>query len=285
MPNSYVLSYYPWITQGVDPAGIRSAIQIFGDALQERLVATVGAGTTVTVTMAADIPPQITAVATQRRHIALLNPLGFVFARRQNPVVDVVALAERIGPDGKPGPTYRAQIYTTKKTGIRTIADIKGRSLGFGVPFSTSNFLVPAALLKAQHQLFNAATIAFLGGHPQVARAVYEGKVDVGAGHDGVLLDLANTYGYGDAGDRMLRICWTDPIPSDPVVVNVPDEGERGLVKDAVIAVGSDPDVIKRSIAIFWGKATGLTATSAAAYEPLDLALDSMRLEQADLLG
>ncbi|MDP9105157.1 MAG: phosphate/phosphite/phosphonate ABC transporter substrate-binding protein, partial [Candidatus Eremiobacteraeota bacterium] len=247
--------------------------------------ASIGAGTTVNVTMAADVPPQIAAVATQQRHIALLNPLGFIFARQQNPVVDVVALAERIGPDGKPGPTYRAQIYTSKKTGIRTIADVKGHSLGFGVPFSTSNFLVPAALLKAKHRLFSVSSIAFLGGHQIVAKAVYDGKVDVGAGHDGVLLDLAKAYGYGDAEDRMLRLCWTDPIPSDPVVVNIPDDAERGHVKDAVVAAGSDPDVIERSIAVFWGKATGLAATSAAEYEPLNGFLTSMSLGQDDLLG
>ena len=41
----------------------------------------------------------------------------------------------------------------------------------------------------------------FFGGHNIVAMAVYNGQTDVGAGHDGVIVDLSGQYGYGDAAE------------------------------------------------------------------------------------
>jgi ABC-type phosphate/phosphonate transport system substrate-binding protein len=50
------------------------------------------------------------------------------------------------------------------------------------------------------------ASVQFLGGHDLVAGAVYEGRFDVGAGHDGVIDDLANQPGCGDARDVLVRL-------------------------------------------------------------------------------
>jgi phosphonate transport system substrate-binding protein len=284
MPNTYVLTYYPWITQGPSPEVIRAAVQVFADALRDELVKTQGAGVTVQVMMLPDVPPQIVDIAAQSRHIALLNPLGYAFARRRNANVDVAAVALRKDASGTVSSTYRAQIYTAKRSGIRDLAGIKGHSLGFGVPFSTSNFLMPAALLKSGHFLFSVSSTAFLGGHNIVARAVYDGKVDVGAGHDGVITDLAAMYGYGDADERLRRLAWTDPIPSDPVVVNIPDLQERAAVSAAIVAAGSRPEIIRTAIAVFWGGAVGLGPTSAASYSILDQTLQQMAFDQDDLL-
>lgn len=285
MPNQYVLAYYPWITQGIDAGVVRAAVSSFAAAVEARLSASMGAGTSVVVSMAADIPPLVEQVVTRERTIALLNPLGYVFARRRNASVEVVAVALRPDATGAAQPTYRAQIYTAKRTGLRSLADVKGRSIGFGVPFSTSNFLVPAALLKAQHRLYAASSLSFLGGHDVVAKAVYEGRVDVGAGHDGVIVNLARTYGYGDAEERLLRLAWTDPIPSDPVVVNIPDSVERRTVAEAIVAAGQDQTVIREAIAVFWGGSLGLSTTTADAYNGLEATLGALALEQADLLG
>jgi phosphonate transport system substrate-binding protein len=284
MTKSFTLAYYPWITQGIDPAAIRSAVQVFAGALQTDLAASLGVSISVNVVMAQDVPPLIDEVVGTPNTIALLNPLGYVFARRSNPSVNVIALAARPDTSGVSQSTYRAQLYTSKKTGIRTIADVKGHSVGFGVPYSTSNFLVPAALLKSQHRLFSASSLCFLGGHDVIARAVYDGKVDVGAGHDGVLITLGQTYGYGDADDRILRLAWTDPIPSDPVVVNIPDQPDQDAVKAAILKIGQDKNVIAHSISIFWGGSSGLIATAPTAYDSLDSTLADLCLTQQDLM-
>lgn len=129
------------------------------------------------------------------------------------------------------------------------------------------------------------SSMSFLGGHDIVARAVYNGLVDVGAGHDGVLTDLARSYGYGDADDRMVRLAWTDPIPSDPVVVNIPDSNRRQSVITAIQAAGQDAAIIANAIAVFWGGSTGLAATSAGAYNVLDVVLRELAFGEEDLLS
>ena len=282
MSNAYKLSYYAWITQGIPAVQIEAAVEKFATALATELNKS-DPGATVTVQMYPDVPPQIAAVIGEERHIALINPLGLVFATRSSKNVNAVAVALRKDAvTGDIGPFYRAQIYTANPA-VQSLADIKGRSMGFGSPISTSNFLFPANLLKTKHLLWFTSSLNFLGGHPQVAMAVYAGKIDVGAGHDGVILDLATQPGYQDAEQKLRRICWIESLPSDPVAVNIPDDNERQRVAEALVRVGQDPAVIQQAISIFWGGSTGLAATTTRAYNPIVTVLQDLALTQSDL--
>lgn len=207
MPSAYKLSFYSWITQGIPTAQIQAAVQSFATALEKELAES-DPGVTVNVQAYPDVPPQIDAVVKEERHIALINPLGLVFANRTSKDVQAAAVALRKDAvTGAIGPFYRAQIYTANAK-VQTLNDLQGRSMGFGSPISTSNFLFPANLLKTDHLLWFAASLNFLGGHPQVAKAVYAGTIDVGAGHDGVIVDLATQPGYSDAAQKLRRLCW-----------------------------------------------------------------------------
>jgi phosphonate transport system substrate-binding protein len=282
MPNAYKVSYYSWITQGSSPAQIQAAVQIFADALQTELSQT-EPGTTVQLQMYADVPPQIAAVTSEPRHIALINPLGLVFASQQNAAVKAVAVALRTDAvTGAVGPFYRAQIYTANPA-IQAVADVSGHSMGFGSPISTSNFLFPANLLKTNHLLWLARSLSFLGGHPQVAMAVYGGLVDVGAGHDGVIDELAQQPGYSDAAQKLRRLCWITSLPSDPVAVNIADDAERNRVAAAIVKVGQDPKVIAQGVYIFWGGSTGLAATDTSAYDSIATVLRNLAVTRQDL--
>jgi phosphonate transport system substrate-binding protein len=282
MPNAYTLSYYSWITQGIPPEQIQGAIQTFADGLMAELRKD-DAGASVAVKMYQDVPPQIAALTAEERHIALINPLGLVFATQKSATVRAVAVALRKDAvTGAIGPFYRAQIYTANPA-VQTLKDVKGHSMGFGSPISTSNFLLPASLLKTNHLLWFAASINFLGGHPQVAKAVYAGKVDIGAGHDGVITDLAGQTGYGDAEQKLRRICWIDSLPSDPVALNISDQGECQRVAAAIVRVGQDPTIIQQSISVFWGGSTGLASTETSAYDSIASALNNLALKQPDL--
>ena len=56
-----------------------------------------------------------------------------------------------------------------------------------------SNFLIPARMLTQAglHPWLSFRRVEFLQGHDLVARAVYDGTVALGAGHDGVITTLA----------------------------------------------------------------------------------------------
>jgi phosphonate transport system substrate-binding protein len=283
----YRLSYYPWITQHVARDEINRQIKIFGSLIKEELKRLGAPDPGVEVLAPLDVPEQIKQIVAGDAEIALMNPLGFIFARQQQtrrPSVEAVAVALRI-IDGKVGRMYFAQLYTSKKTAIRKREQVVNRSIGYGVPFSTSNFLLPAAMLLEVgiHPLVGVTRVEFLKGHDVVAKAVYEGRVDVGAGHDGVIVDLANQPGYGDAADVLVQIARSPPIPSDPIVTNIPNDAERQRVQRAIVAAGNS-DAGKSALKIFWGNAQGLEVTDTASYANLSEALKDLRLGAADLL-
>lgn len=277
------LVYYPWITQNIAQQVIADKIGVFARLIEQRL-ASAGTTETVQVMPPVDVPQQIQQVIDGTADIALMNPLGLVFARNANANAEAVAVAKRI-IDGQVGIVYFAQLYAHKKNAIKALEKAAGLSVGYGVPYSTSNFLIPAFLLQRAgvHPLLGFERVQFLKGHEIVARAVYEGKVDVGAGHDGVIIDLANQRGYGDAEDVLVQLKRSDPIPSDPIVVTTPDAGRRALLQRAIVDAGETAEG-KEALKIFWGNVQGLAETTTQPYMVLSDALQALKLEQKDVI-
>jgi ABC-type phosphate/phosphonate transport system substrate-binding protein len=118
-----------------------------------------------------------------------------------------------------------------------------------------------------------------------VAKAVYEGRVDAGAGHDGVIKDLAKQPGYQDAEQVLVRLTWTDEIRSDPVVVNIANKTDKKKVIGSILAAAATPDG-KRELEIFWGKVRGLAPTKPTDYDFLIRKMKDLRLSRdEDVLG
>jgi len=279
------LSYYPWITQHISAPELDKQIRRFAGVLEQELATIIAEPTTIEVLPPLDVPDQIKQLVSGDADLALMNPLGYVFARRRDSTIQAIAVAQRI-IDGKIGTTYFAQLYTNRRTGISDINQAKGGSLAFGVRFSTSNFLVPALELKNRglHPLTAFSSVTFLGGHDKVATAVYEGKVDIGAGHDGAIIDLSNQDGYRDAQECLFRLVRSTPIPSDPIVLKSPDTGWAVKMTQALVAA-SKSDEGKDSLATFWGKVVGLEAVNPSVYDVLSSALTSLSLGEADILA
>jgi phosphonate transport system substrate-binding protein len=78
---------------------------------------------------------------------------------------------------------FRSVFITEADSGIKTLLDLKGRSVSFGSPSSTSGHLMP------RHFLLTAGIkpeadfkhLAFSGAHDATVAAVASGKVDAGA--------------------------------------------------------------------------------------------------------
>ena len=101
-------------------------------------------GCKVEVFVATGYNAEIEAMRNGKLELAEFGPLGFVLAHQ-------VAKAEAIGAfgstDGKPV-TYWASIVTYPASGIKTVADIRGRSFAFSDAASTSGHLFPAYGLR-----------------------------------------------------------------------------------------------------------------------------------------
>ncbi|MFB2551821.1 phosphonate ABC transporter substrate-binding protein [Ensifer soli] len=133
--------------------------------------------------------------------------------------------------DGSSG--YYSIMVARKDSGIKTLADLKGKTLGFADPDSTSGYLVPSVALPKEigapvKEYFSET--GFGGGHENLVLAVLDGKFDAGTtfgsgvgkweeGYTGGNLHQMVNKGNLDMDD--LVEVWKSPlIPNGPLMVN-----------------------------------------------------------------
>jgi phosphonate transport system substrate-binding protein len=295
MPTRLTLSYYPWITQSISGAALAQAVGVFRDLFQAQLRQEMGNAVQLDLLNVMEIPDQLQDMKEKPTgdvicKIGLLNPLGYALVHAEEPKVEAVAVIRRKMPNGDVGPAYRAQLYANRKTAIKKdkIGDIRGRTLAFGSPDSTSNFLVPAHMLwEAKiHPLNGLKRVDFAGGHDTAAIAVYEGRSDVGAGHDGVIINLADKPGYGDADQVLTNVVWSKPIPSDPVAIHAGDTAVREPIVKALTTIAkpnAPTSAGNRAVMAFWGKTEGFETIDPNAYATLHDPMKVLGLRPADM--
>ncbi|WP_043830261.1 phosphate/phosphite/phosphonate ABC transporter substrate-binding protein [Muricoccus aerilatus] len=139
----------------------------------------------------------------------------------------IEALVSAEADDGTIG--YVAVMVTRADSGITDLAGMRGRSLAWADPASTSGYFAPRAALRArgiEPSTYFSRT-GFAGGHEQAVVAVLHRQYDAGCTWASGQGDFATGYSRGalkvmvDKGMldmRELRVIWqSDPIPSGPI--------------------------------------------------------------------
>ncbi|WP_119840735.1 phosphonate ABC transporter substrate-binding protein [Pseudooceanicola algae] len=135
--------------------------------------------------------------------------------------------------DGSIG--YYSVGFARKDSGITSLADMKGKTFGFGDPNSTSGYLIPSIEIpKAGEEITMEPgdyfkDVVFTGGHEQTIVAVANGDVDGGVTWADGLGDWEDGYNSGalrkavDGGlvdmNDMVQIWQSNIIPEGPMVV------------------------------------------------------------------
>jgi phosphonate transport system substrate-binding protein len=172
--------------------------------------------------VASDYNGVIEAMRSGHIEVAYLGPFSYVLGTTIAPI-EAFATAET----AKSGRTYyHSQIITRTDSGIKTIADLKGRTFAFVDPSSTSGHLFPkAGLIKMgidPETYFGR--VLFTGSHDANALAVANKRVDAATIADRIL-DTAISKGMVKAEE--IHVVWrSDPIPESPTVwrKNLPDD-------------------------------------------------------------
>jgi phosphonate transport system substrate-binding protein len=302
MARTLSFSYYSWISQKLTGEPLKQAIARFVQLLNDALRSMPENDFEIDAPVVFDVPKQMEDIKTAPvgvvGKIALMNPLGYLLARKNKAgQVDeqVRAIAVVLRPEiGKPPneakavPKYKAQLYTNVKTGIKNLEQVRGCLLGFGSSHSTSNFLVPAAhlLRKGIHPLSAFKRVEFTGGHREAALALYMGELEVGAGHDGVIVDLASEFKDATKVLKTIEGGWSEDIPSDPVVMNAPDATRERIFQALVkVAAPNKPDSEgNAAVESFWGTKQGFETIVPDAYDVLFKSMKLLNLEQKDLM-
>jgi phosphonate transport system substrate-binding protein len=284
------LTYYPDITQAQAAERVRDEVVVFATALADQLSADLGTTVTIEVPGVMEVPAQYDDIVGGHSALALLKPVAYVFAHRRDPRIVPACVANR-PIDGVIGNFYFGQVYARRDTGITSLDQLDESRAGqltiaYGSRFSTSNFLIPANVLRTAagiHPFLYFKRIEFAGGHDLAAEAVYEGRADLGAGHDGAITILAQTH--PDAADRLVRL-GKENIHSDPVVVHtglLPEPVTLESIQEACVKVAKTPQV-QEALDVFWGWVKDLSPTVHENYASIEDALTGLHLDETDML-
>ena len=90
-----------------------------------------------------DYSSMIEAMRFNRIEVAYFGPLSYVLAKSKSPGIEAFAVGVSKG-----SPTYKSVIITATDGPVKSLADIKGKTMGFGDNASTSSHLIPRAILS-----------------------------------------------------------------------------------------------------------------------------------------
>lgn len=202
------------------------------------------------------------SLAAGETDIALMGPWGYVLA---NHVASAQAVAT-ILYDNKP--EYHAIMVTHPGSGIRSIADLKGKTFAFGDKGSTSGYLIPYHHFQKQ----GLEPETFLGKvihtkHQAIELQVTRRELDAGADYNRNR-DAMIAEGLIKASDSV--VFWTsDPLPNDAVAVRAELARDAAFVAQLRAALASVGPALKANPALLPPRYNGFVPKDNAFYKPI----------------
>lgn len=210
------------------PSGDTGKITLAGQGIADWLSTETGLNFQIEV--GTSFAASIEAMGAEKAQIGFLNTFSVLLADAKYGIDPAMATVRKLAvndmsPDkdlgGTMQPYYRGQFIAGVDTGIKTLADLKGKTFCFVDPNSTSGYIVPNIILKANGIDAEAGDIVATnaGSHPNVGIAVYKGDCDAGVTYIDVRTDASADLQttYPDIMEKVIVFYDTDPIPNDGI--------------------------------------------------------------------
>ena len=251
------------LTPSQKPTDLLAAGEEFGRALGALV------GTPVRVTVASDYAAVIEALRNRTADLAFVHPAGYVLANREAKAI-IVAKNQWHGKT-----TFTSRFYVRKESGLKTLEDLRGKTIAFVDPASSSGYIYPMVLLIQRGLVRNRdpktffREVVFAGSHDASMRALLNGHVDAI-----VSFDLAREQYLKDPAERE-RITWvaeTPPIPEAGIAARPGlDPATFAKVRAALLQIHGPQyaALLKRLYDI-----DGFEAAEDREYEPVRAAMD-----------
>lgn len=202
------------------------------------------------------------SLANGETDLALMGPWGYVLA---NHAAGAQAIST-ILYDGKP--EYFALIVTHPDSGIKTVADLKGKNFAFGDKGSTSGYLIPLHFFMTQgidpDKHFAKVTHT---KHQAIETQVAAGQLDAGADYN------RNRNAMIEQGlikaDRSRVIWQSDPLPNDAFAVSETLFKDKALVARLQAALAEVGPLLKSQPQLLPPRYTGFVAMDNRFYKPI----------------
>src|SRR5436190_5283025 len=166
------------LTPSQKPTDLMAAGEEFGRVLGQLV------GVPVRVTVASDYAAVVEALRNQTADLAFVHPAGYVLANREAKA-RIVAKNQWHGKT-----TFTSRIYVRKDSGIKTVEDLRGKTMAFVDPGSSSGYIYPMVLLIQRGLVKNRdpktffREVMYAGAHDAAMRALLNGHVDAIASFD-----------------------------------------------------------------------------------------------------
>lgn len=251
------------LTPSQKPTDLLKAGEEFGQALGKLV------GRPVRVTVASDYAAVIEALRNRTADLAFVHPAGYVLANREAKA----RIVARNLWHGKA--TFTARLYVRKESGLKSLEELRGRTIAFVDPASSSGYIYPMVMLIQRGLVRNRdpktffREVVFAGSHDAAMRALLNGHVDAIAS-----FDMAREQYLKDPAERE-RVAWvaeTPPIPEAGVAAREGlDAATFARVRDALVQIRgpAHADLLKRLYDI-----DGFEPASDSDYDPVRAAID-----------
>jgi phosphonate transport system substrate-binding protein len=177
-PAAAQTSLHLALTPSQKPTDLLVAGEAFGAALGKLV------GVPIRVTVASDYAAVVEALRNRTADLAFVHPAGYVLANRE-------AKAMIVAKDQWHGNTsYTSRIYVRKDSGITTLEGLRGKTIAFVDPSSTSGYVYPMVMLIQKGLVQNRdpktffKEFVFSGSHDAGLLALLNGHVDAFASFD-----------------------------------------------------------------------------------------------------
>lgn len=251
---------------------VASGAQAVADLLQDKTgyyfktnVATEYAG--VIEALASD-PPEA--------HMASLATFAYVLAAERG-VAEAALVSVRYG-----SPTYNGQLMAGAKSGVSSVADLKGKTFARPDPLSTSGWIIPMLTMRAEGIVpeRDLAQIVDAGSHDSVVAAIYNGEVDAGASYVDARTRIEKDY--PEVMEKVVVLAVTTDIPNDGVQFHPSITGEmRDKIVQALLdIVATEEGKEALNTAYQW---TDLAAHDDTFYDPFRQVLQAAGLKVEEL--
>ena len=190
----------------------------------------------------------VEAMCSGKAHIGTLATFAYILAHEKCGV-DCALVSTRYGT-----PFYNGEIIVGADTGIKTLADLKGRTMCWVDAASTSGYIIPRIMLQAEgvDPDTDLAQQTEAGSHDTVALAVYQGDCDAGACY----IDARDKFedDYPDIKEKTIVIAESPEIPNDGLqfIKDFPPEMREKIVKAFLEIMATEEGVAAMGKAYGW---------------------------------
>lgn len=215
-------------------------------------------GIPVKVSVSTDYNVVIEAMSSKQVDVGFLPPSNYVVAHDNRKAADLLVQAQRFGVDDTTGqPTkelvdfYKSMIVVKADSPIKSVADLKGKKMGWQGVTSAAGYIYPGLVLKtAGVDPVKDVTGVQFQGHDKAIIALLNGQVDA----VGVFQDIRTNMikDYPDIFKQTKVLAFSDKIPNDTIAVRSDmDATWKKKIQDAFIAIGNDPEGKKVIIDVY----------------------------------